>query len=1063
MKVYFTSDNRKVTCLILLTVAVVAALMGGCRRRPPNTGGGIHGHVVVLMRSKEGANVQGGLSRIELPGAKVTARDVTSGTITPAVMTNAHGYFQLPRLAPGTYQVCAEASGFNPGCLAKNVTVTSFSVVLSEDVQLQAKQSAIAGTVLLGTKSRVPCFTDRPAFRTFVAAKVTLEDVNHNQVAGPVDGNGLGQYVLTAVPAPGQYQVVAKCEGAEGRAPLTVSQGETFQDVIISNSPPSVLHVEASIANKPVRVGVPGSTMSLHAVTQDPDADPLAFKWVDSNGTVIAGTSDTVQLTLPPNQSSTTVFVQAGDGHGGFGYSLIPVTGTTLKDAIFTGSVVDANSGAPISGADVTVNGKAIQTDPTGAFAITVDIDVRYTVSVRKQGYALLSKVTYSPAADLRLALEQVAPEAFNIGEGGRIVPKDTRKQNRPVTLVVPPNSLVDKNGNPAAGQGRAYLWGYPQGTPIPGDMSAIFKGRPARMETFGAMDVQLTDLGGQPLQVRSGATLELVMSAAGNPNPPATIPLFHFDEAKGLWQEDGQWTLSGNDYHATVTHLTAFNADLAFGTTGCIEYHVDIENSPALPFYLHIEQNGQTANHEPFQVNDFAGVVSRLRPATPTDWWALPSPTSAKADAIGHGTVLSSNFTSNPNDPNGDFPGVGARDSNNNPVCTVFDVNASFPPHETFLVGLPVNPNPGVNPTEEGEYATAVDAWAGAGSRANFTDFKNTNGFPASEATVVYFNNGDLKLGRDMHCRQTASNRIACYVSNYLDKAQPPAGAAPALLAAANAHLNNATNLLFATVAMEWDPNPNPTNVDTSVQFFVYNGAGARVNEATLDGEGPKSVPQICVACHGGTYDPNDNLAHEARFLPFDIASFRFVDDPGVFGVAGAHAFGFDSLTRENQLGQFRALNALIVQTEANRTALPHNAVTELINGWYQGCGGVNNGACGTCLGGAGCPDSFRSNFRPGPWDTNANDQSLYDNVVRPECRGCHIMRPSFDWSDVSQFTGPFKSTIERYVCTGQAQPGNQRRMSHAEVPFKTFWQSTLAPGLLKQPPMSLAQCERQ
>jgi len=574
--------------------------------------------------------------------------------------------------------------------------------------------------------------------------------------------------------------------------------------------------------------------------------------------------------------------------------------------------------------------------------------------------------------------------------------------------------------------------------------MSAVFKGKPTRMETFGATDVQLTDLAGQPLQVRGGAKLELVMSAAGNPNPPATIPLFHFDEARGLWLEDGEWKLSGNEYHATVTHLTAFNADLAFGTTGCIEYHVDLENSPALPFYLHIEQNGQTANHEPFQVNDFAGVVARLRPGIQTNWWALPSPTSAKADAIGQGTVTSSNFTSNPNDPNGDFPGVGARDSNNNPICNVFDVLADFPPHETFLTGLTVG-GAGTAPVD---YKNAVDAWAVGGSRAAFSDFKTTNGFPAAEATAVYFNNADLKLGRDMHCRRTATNRIACYVSNYLDKAQPPASSAIALQAAASGHSTGNPNLLFATVAMEWDPDPN--QVATSVQFFVYDAGGNRVNQATLDSEGPKPVPQICQACHGGYYDSGDHLAHESRFLPFDVASFVTVDDD--FSAPTVAQLGLTAFTRPNQLNQFQALNLLIEQSEVNRS-LQHNAVTELIDGWYQPCNGVANLGCGL----------FNSSFRPTLWDQNASNQTLYDNVVRPECRGCHIMQPSFDWTDVAQFTGGFKPTIERYVCTGQNQPNNQRRMPHAEVPFKAFWESTLAPGLLKQAPMNFANCQRQ
>jgi hypothetical protein len=1047
MKTNSHFDNRTLNSLILQTLAFVAVIMiTGCNHTPPPTGGGIHGHVVVQMRSKgtkDGPNgAQGAPSRIELPNASVTATDA-GGHTSAAVRTNAHGYFQLPHLAPGTYRVCGDAPGFVQGCLDK-ISVTSFSVVLADDVQVKPKLAAVAGTVVLSGKSPVPCFTDRPAFGTLVNATVTLEDTNHNRVAGPVDGNGLGQYVLPEVAASGKLEVVAKCHSAEGRAPLTLSGGETFQDVVIPNSPPSVLRLEATVANKAVRVVTPGGTVSLHAVAQDPDGNSLSFKWVDSNGTPITGVTDTVQLTLPSSKSSTSVFVEAGDGRGGFAYSTIPVTGASLKEALFTGTVVDADTGAPISGADVTVNGKSSSSDARGAFAAIVDVDVRYVVTVRKPEYALLSKVTYSPAAELRMPLQRVFPETFTIADGGQLTPKEGKNTRRPVGVLIPPNSLADKNGNPVgAGQGKAYMWGYPPDTPIPGDMSGVFEKRPARLETLGAMDVQLTDLAGQPLQVRSGGHVELVMSAAGNPNPPANVPLFTFDETKGLWVQDGEWKLQGTEYHAIVTHLSAFNADLAFGTTGCIEYHLDVENTPALPFYLHIEQQGQTANHEPFQVNDFAGVVSRLRPATQTDWWVLPTPTSAKIDAIGHGTVLSSNFTSDPNDPNGDFPVVGAI-KNGQPVCTSFNIAAEFPLHETYLTGLTVG-GAGTSPID---YRNAVDAWAVGGSRANFGDFKSTNNFNGSEASAVYFNNADLKLGRDMHCHRTIANRIACYVSNYLDHALPPASSLTALQAAAAGH-NGGASLPFATVAMEWDPDPN--HVDTSVQFFVYDGNGVRVNLAALDSEGAKPVPQICQACHGGYYDATDHLAHESRFIPFDVASFLTIDDlltPPVVAQLGLTAF-----TRPNQLIQFQSLNNLMKQTEANRTLSP-NALTQLIDGWYQPCGGG--------VAGPGCT-SFDGNFRPSTWNANSNSQALYDNVVKPTCRGCHIMQPNFDWTDLNEFSVTRKTTIERYVCTGQFQPNNQRRMPHAEVPFKTFWESTLASGLMKQAPMNLANCQRQ
>src|SRR6185312_12938033 len=140
-------------------------------------------------------------------------------------------------------------------------------------------------------------------------------------------------------------------------------------------------------------------------------------------------------------------------------------------------------------------------------------------------------------------------------------------KRGLSVVLEVPPGALVDSGGNPVSGQGKAYVWGYPPGTSIPGDMSATFGGRPARMQTFGAVDITLTDAGGQPLQVRSGASIGLNMQPA-SANPPATVPFFMFDDVSGLWQQRGTLTLVAGRYKGTINHLSTFNADLAFGTT---------------------------------------------------------------------------------------------------------------------------------------------------------------------------------------------------------------------------------------------------------------------------------------------------------------------------------------------------------------------------------------------------------------------------------------------------------------------------------------------------------------
>jgi hypothetical protein len=78
--------------------------------------------------------------------------------------------------------------------------------------------------------------------------------------------------------------------------------------------------------------------------------------------------------------------------------------------------------------------------------------------------------------------------------------------------------------------------------------------------------------------------------------------------------------------------------------------------------------------------------------------------------------------------------------------------------------------------------------------------------------------------------------------------------------------------------------------------------------------------------------------LAHESRFLPFDIASFLTIDD--VYTALAVSQNGYDSFTRINQLGQFRGLNELVELTEGGRptdTTSGFNAVVDLIDGRYR------------------------------------------------------------------------------------------------------------------------------
>lgn len=319
----------------------------------------------------------------------------------------------------------------------------------------------------------------------------------------------------------------------------------------------------------------------------------------------------------------------------------------------------------------------------------------------------------------------------------------------------------------------------------------------------------------------------------------------------------------------------------------------------------------------------------------------------------------------------------------------------------------------------EAGKYYSAIgaDTLVAPPNGSVFDAWKTKYGFVAG-ATIAhasYGNQADLQLGRDMYCVQVPP-QVACYVSNY---GQPPFDAMhgvensqwPDLAGAVSQAVNHASFVPFATVAMVSNPNGVGPNGD-KVTFYVFDGTGTLINFAALDGEGKKSVPRMCMACHGGSYAPSTAStpasATGAFFLPFDTGSFKY--DP--------------SLTEDQQQEAFRQLNTAVLAA-----ANPSPAIVEFINGSYCSSAGnptisdPTSPSCRNQVGNAG--STTFDGFVPAGWNGQFN---LYNGVVKKYCRMCHLAgAPAFN--SYQDFVGT-ATTIEDFVC-------GKGDMPHAEVPF--------------------------
>ena len=351
---------------------------------------------------------------------------------------------------------------------------------------------------------------------------------------------------------------------------------------------------------------------------------------------------------------------------------------------------------------------------------------------------------------------------------------------------------------------------------------------------------------------------------------------------------------------------------------------------------------------------------------------------------------------------------------------------------------------------TEAVNYYKSIGALAANGTptqTGTFKGWKAAYGFGADpnsrangEVRATYYNNADLGFGRDMHCRLIAgfllTRTVACYVSNYGDGTHTFGSDPQTAISRAASNTGR-----IATVAMVYFfsgfiivGQPQVYRVS----FYVFSNSlnndpndGSLLDNAALDSQGPKAVPGICLDCHGGQYDAAVHKAKNANFLPFDAPSFIF---------STSETFLLDSSQRES----IRQLNAMV---ESATYARP--TISQLIDGWYQWCGGV--GKTGCYIDDVGhpfypaqpCPSGDQSGVScgwPQTWG-GALAQSFYQHVPRFYCRTCHVAQANFLNIDSFEDWKAQAGLIKQFVLASQGNPPGPNYMPFAERPYNAFW----------------------
>lgn len=249
-----------------------------------------------------------------------------------------------------------------------------------------------------------------------------------------------------------------------------------------------------------------------------------------------------------------------------------------MEDIALSGIVRDA-SGTPIEGVSIVSGSSAATTNTDGFF----EFDQIQVVSVQKDR----SVVRFSKSGYFDVVRSMNADDA----EGASWEVVMCKKENNDFTSIKTYSSSSDQtlqagdmkidmpqDGYKVDGTGLSYtgkvksemVYLDPNNDRFSemmpgGDLAAVRSDNSrAQLVSYGMTDLNMYAENGDKLQLKDGSKAKLTfpIPAGMGENPPASIPLWSFNEKTGLWEEEGSATLQGNVYVGEVAHFSWVNLD---------------------------------------------------------------------------------------------------------------------------------------------------------------------------------------------------------------------------------------------------------------------------------------------------------------------------------------------------------------------------------------------------------------------------------------------------------------------------------------------------------------------
>lgn len=225
-----------------------------------------------------------------------------------------------------------------------------------------------------------------------------------------------------------------------------------------------------------------------------------------------------------------------------------------------TGQISDGMN-QPLADAQVRLDLEETTTDENGFFVFgNVEVDAqRAVLEVSKVGYfdggrAIIPAKEGTSALKIQL-LERTIVGNFSGSTGGTI------NLNEDLILEMPEDVVLNSNGAGHTGEVQVAanvlnpenLIGLQK---MPTDLKGITAGGNEKLlESFGIFNFEWSDANQQKLSIVPGKKIKIRFSVPNGlvNNAPATIGLWHFDEAISTWKEEGTAILENGKYVAEI------------------------------------------------------------------------------------------------------------------------------------------------------------------------------------------------------------------------------------------------------------------------------------------------------------------------------------------------------------------------------------------------------------------------------------------------------------------------------------------------------------------------------